>query len=168
VRAHERVRRGETVTLPPRPVSLLGLDVRGADGDAPFPHLDLSVHVSKGYYVRSLARDLGAALGVPAHLSRLRRTSSGTLQLNGASSLDADLGAALVPLPTAMRWLFREAILTPEGAVRARQGKALSADDFAAVPSPGVHVWFVEGSVVALGEFAEGVGRVCRGFPPTV
>lgn len=165
VRAHERVRRGETVTLPPRPVSLLDLVVNGADGDSPFPSIDLSVHVSKGYYVRSLARDLGAALGLPAHLSRLRRTSSGALDLGAACLLDADLGAALVPMLDAMRTLFPWTILTTEGALRARLGKVLSAEDFQAPPGAGVHVWLDEGAVVALGDYAEGVGRVCRGFP---
>ena len=65
--------------------------------------LDLQLVVSKGYYVRSLARDLGETLGVPAHLRRLRRTASGLSRSNEAlATLDApveDLRRALQPVP---------------------------------------------------------------------
>jgi tRNA pseudouridine55 synthase len=169
-RAHALVRRGETVVLPPRPVKLLDISVHAAAPEGPHPSLDLSVHVSKGYYVRSLARDLGLALGLPAHLSALRRTSSGPLSLADSVPLDGDLQAALVPLIEALRTLFPTAILTPAGAAAARLGKRLAREDFAAgAPAEGlVTAWLneAEDEVIALGVWEAGVGVVCRGFPP--
>ena len=172
-RAHDRVRRGETVVLPPRPVTLLAASVTTADPASPFPSLSLSVHVSKGFYVRSLARDLGVTLGVPAHLSALRRTSSGRLRLEDAVAPDGDLGAALVPLVSALTSIFVPTILTLEGEARAVQGKKLGPEHFAEAPAPGIGLWLSairpsEGPpqrVIAIGEWAEEVGQVCRGFP---
>jgi tRNA pseudouridine55 synthase len=167
-RAHALVRRGETVVLPARSVKLLDISAKGADADAPHPSLDVAVHVSKGYYVRSLARDLGLALGLPAHLSGLRRTSSGALTLAASVPLEGDLQGALLPLLEAMRLLFPTTILTTEGAERARQGKRLSVEDFAATPPAegALTAWLWGEEVVALGVFEAGAGVVCRGFPP--
>lgn len=173
-RAHDLVRRGEVVVLPARMIKLLDVTITGTDPDAPCPSLDVTVHVSKGYYVRSFARDVGTALHLPAHLSRLRRTSSGALSLAAAVPLDGDLLRALVPLADAMRRLFPVAILTTEGAAKARMGKRLVREDFLApLPEPGVLcAWMLGEEVIALGELQRGqgeepdVGVVCRGFPP--
>src|SRR5690606_17239434 len=77
-RAYRLARGGAAPALAPRPVEVRSLallrherDPEGRDA------LELELRVSKGYYVRAFARDLGAALGVPAHLSSLRRLSSG-------------------------------------------------------------------------------------------
>ena len=62
--------------------------------------VDLDLHVGKGYYVRSLARDLGERLGVPAHLAALRRTASGPFTVAQSVRLDAGgdaRRAALIP-----------------------------------------------------------------------
>lgn len=77
VAMHERVRRGETVTLPPRAVSLDDARVLAVrDGDAGTA-CDVALGCSKGFYVRALARDLAAALGTVGHLTALRRTAAG-------------------------------------------------------------------------------------------
>ncbi len=89
-RAYERVRSGEQVVLDPRPVRVDRFEITGPvrllDGSAGCAVIDLDVVVdcSKGTYVRALARDLGAALGVGGHLTRLRRTRSGPFDVAGA------------------------------------------------------------------------------------
>ncbi|WP_437738514.1 tRNA pseudouridine synthase B [Sorangium sp. So ce1335] len=118
--------------------------------------LDIELDVSKGYYVRSLARDLGAHLDVPAHLSALRRTASGAFTVEQAVPLDAGadaLRAALRPLAEAAASSLPVARLTEQGARRARLGQSLTESDFSAAPEqPGAAVWLdPEGFVVALG-----------------
>ena len=84
-RAYALVRAGEEVALPARPVVVSAFDVqarRGAD-------LDVAVECSSGTYVRALARDLGAALGVGGHLTALRRTRVGPFTLAQARTLEA-------------------------------------------------------------------------------
>lgn len=97
-RSYARVRGGEEVELPARPVTIHRLDVlaqrttTAQDGTA-VTDLDVVVGCSSGTYVRALARDLGAALGTGGHLTALRRTSVGPFALDGAADLDA-LGEA--------------------------------------------------------------------------
>jgi tRNA pseudouridine55 synthase len=82
-RAYARVRAGEQVVLPARPVTVSAFTLlarRGAD-------LDVAVECSSGTYVRALARDLGAGLGVGGHLSALRRTRVGPFHLEHARTL---------------------------------------------------------------------------------
>ena len=105
-RAYARVRAGQDVELAPRPVTVSAFDVhrvvRAAD-DAGRPVLDVDATVtcSSGTYVRALARDLGADLGVGGHLTALRRTRVGALGLEHAASLEqlAAEVAAGRPLP---------------------------------------------------------------------
>ena len=95
-RAYDRVRSGETVSLPPRPVTVSTLDicnVRTAtidnDGvDVTVIDLDVTVDCSSGTYIRALARDLGEILGVGGHLTALRRTRVGSFSLDDAKTLD--------------------------------------------------------------------------------
>ncbi|MFJ4437492.1 tRNA pseudouridine(55) synthase TruB [Streptomyces sp. NPDC088923] len=92
-RSYKRAREGEDFEIPARPVtvsSFLVHDVRpetAADGT---PVLDLLVSVtcSSGTYIRALARDIGAALGVGGHLTALRRTRVGPYRLDVARTLD--------------------------------------------------------------------------------
>ncbi|MFX4285146.1 tRNA pseudouridine(55) synthase TruB [Janibacter sp. G349] len=91
-RSYARVRAGEEVDLPARPVTVSRfdvLDVRPADaGGHPVLDVDVVVEVSSGTYVRALARDLGADLGTHGHLTALRRTRVGGLTLEHAHTLD--------------------------------------------------------------------------------
>lgn len=87
-RAHERVRAGEDVVLPERPVTIFSFDVLEIRRDAEFTDLDVRVHCSSGTYIRSLARDLGAALGVGGHLTALRRSAVGPFSLEHARTLE--------------------------------------------------------------------------------
>lgn len=91
-RAYKRVRDGEEVTLTARPVTVSRFTVERlhateADG-VPVLDVDVEVDCSSGTYVRALARDLGAALGVGGHLTRLRRLAVGPFRIEDAATLD--------------------------------------------------------------------------------
>jgi tRNA pseudouridine55 synthase len=95
--AYELARAGEPVELEPRPVTFHELELLGW---AP-PDLELRARVSRGTYLRALARDLGEALGCGGHLAALVRTRVGSLRIEDAVSLERlkELGpAALLPV----------------------------------------------------------------------
>lgn len=100
VRSYARVRAGDDVALPARAVRVdrfdVGEPVRAWGTHGPVVDVPISVDVSSGTYVRALARDLGAALGVGGHLTALRRTRVGAFGLDRAHALD-DLMAAYGP-----------------------------------------------------------------------
>ena len=92
-RSYARVRGGEEFEIPARPVTISSFrvyDVREAVAEDGTPVVDLVVSVvcSSGTYVRALARDLGAGLGVGGHLTALRRTRVGPYGLDAARTLD--------------------------------------------------------------------------------
>ncbi len=87
-RAHALVRTGADFDLAPRPVTVSRFELLDARRDAAFVDLDVTVDCSSGTYIRSLARDLGAALGVGGHLTELRRTAVGPFTLDHARTLD--------------------------------------------------------------------------------
>jgi tRNA pseudouridine55 synthase len=159
-RAHRLSRQGKPPELPPREVAVQELSVESFDDLG----VTLVLTVSKGYFVRSLARDLCETLGVPGHLSELRRLSSGRFLLEEATAWP----------PAEVKWLsISEAAtrslpsveLEARAVIRARQGKPLSASDFVARPGAGLSAWLREGKLVAIGqEVAPGVFRVVRGF----
>lgn len=88
-RAYQRIRDGETVELPPRPVVVHRFDLLALRREERFTELDVLVDCSSGTYVRALARDLGAGLGVGGHLRALCRTQVGPFGLALARSIDA-------------------------------------------------------------------------------
>jgi tRNA pseudouridine55 synthase len=113
------------------PVTVTGLDLVAYRP----PDVRLIVTCSAGFYVRSLAEDLGQRLGTGAHLTALRRTRTGTLALDQAIGLaeaeehPARAAAALIPMPKMMPdWLT--AVLTPDGVRHARDGRDLGPADF--------------------------------------
>jgi tRNA pseudouridine55 synthase len=163
-RGHELARAGKSVELEPRPVRVEQLVVTGR-GER---HLELELGVSKGYYVRALARDLGRSLGVPAHLSALRRTASGSFSLDSAQSWPATTPAPLLGLREVAERALPVTTLNADGARRARLGQLLSSDD--AQSSAGVgdaSVWLSpEGEPLAIGCRTETGFRVLRGFAP--
>ncbi len=103
-RLYDLARAGAAPELPPRTVVIYRLDWEHAGPDT----LRIVVECGKGTYIRSLARDIGAALGCGAHLAALRRTFVGPFHLDTALPLDtlggdpAQLAAALLPLETAI------------------------------------------------------------------
>lgn len=92
VASYTRARRGEDVQLEPRPVTIYGLDLLAFDGVT----LQLYVTCSAGTYIRSLAHDLGAALGCGAHLSALRRSAVAGFTLEQATTLERLAAAAAI------------------------------------------------------------------------
>ncbi|MEU1810338.1 tRNA pseudouridine(55) synthase TruB [Micromonospora sp. WMMD1076] len=88
-RAYKRVRDGEAVELPARRVTVSRLDVLAIRRDVPdVVDVDVDVTCSSGTYIRALARDAGAAVGVGGHLTALRRTAVGGFTLAEAATLD--------------------------------------------------------------------------------
>jgi tRNA pseudouridine55 synthase len=169
-RAYVRAREGEQVELAARPVTVAAFELRGyepvrsADGD----HLDLLVRVecSSGTYIRALARDLGAALGVGGHLTELRRTRVGPFSVRDAVPLDRlDVAARLIPPAAAAGAIFDTLPLTHEQAVDLGHGKRIRAEDDQHSGRPLAAV-APDGRLVGLVEFAGGVGRSVVNFPP--
>ena len=86
-RAYQRVRDGEDVDIPARPVTVNRFEVLESRQSP--REVDVVVECSSGTYIRSLARDLGEELGVGGHLTALRRTEVGPFSLDDASPLDS-------------------------------------------------------------------------------
>src|SRR5437016_6354881 len=78
VRAYELARKGETAALTPKKITVHEFDITGIDGS----RARFRVRSSAGTYVRSLAHDLGASIGIPAHLKELRRTAIGNFSID--------------------------------------------------------------------------------------
>lgn len=153
VPAHRRVRRGEEVTLSPQTVTVHELTVTRF---AP-PDVHLSVRCSSGTYVRSLARDLGTALGVGAHLTALRRTEVGPFTLEGAvalGELEAEdrVDAALLSPARAVGHLPRCAV-DAGGAADLALGRPVAV---AGAEDAAVATAVCEDRLVAVGTVAEG------------
>ena len=141
---YEYARAGETVERPARDVVIHDLELLDMALTGEAPYLKLRVHCSKGTYIRSLAMDIGAALGCGAHLTALRRTGIGRFTLQGAVSL-----AALEATAEAVR----EALLAPVDALVAEFPR-LDLDQAGAIA-------LLQGRVLELGlEGGEGVLRV--------
>jgi tRNA pseudouridine55 synthase len=105
VRSYKRAREGEEFDIPARPVTVSSFqvhDVRGANAEDGTAVTDLVVSVvcSSGTYIRALARDLGAGLGVGGHLTALRRTRVGPYRIDAARTLD-QLQQELTVMPVA-------------------------------------------------------------------
>ena len=128
-RAYARVRAGEEVALEPRTVTVHELVVSDVRQDTETVDLDISLRCSSGTYVRAIARDLGAALGVGGHLTALRRTAVGPYDLAAARTLDElSEGFALLPIADAARAGFASVDLGEEQAADVRVGRALDLD----------------------------------------
>jgi tRNA pseudouridine55 synthase len=165
--AHERARRGEQVELAARAVSLRAFRIISASPAT----LGLELTVSKGYFVRALARDLGLSLGVPAHLSSLRRVSSGPFHLDSALPIEAGaepMRERIVPLARAAQLALPHAVLTDLGSQRAARGQPLDRHHFAGDgPPEAIAAWLsAEGRLIAIGEpdSSRGPFVVRRGF----
>jgi tRNA pseudouridine55 synthase len=154
VRSYARVRAGEDVELKARPVTVSRFEVLAHRGD----DLDVTVTCSSGTYVRALARDLGAALGVGGHLTALRRTRVGPFELAAARTLEqleAGFDEAVVGLDLAVAQSFPRRELSADEAVALSYGKKLAPTGLAGV----VGAFDPEGRCVAL---VEDVGDVAR------
>jgi tRNA pseudouridine55 synthase len=134
-RAYDLARRGVAVTPAAVAVTVQSLVLHAVEGGL----VDLEVTGSPGFYVRTLAHDLGVALGVGGHLAALRRTRSGELTERDAVPLAAIEGdpagaAARVRPMAALLPAWPTARTTPGGLERVRRGQALRPADCSAWP----------------------------------
>ena len=165
-RAYDLAREGEAMDLAARPLWVERLVVLGRpDAD----HVDLEMVCGKGGYVRSIARDLGAALGCLGHVEWLRRDWSGPFRAEDGLSLaviDAEakteaLDARLLPLELGLQDL-PELPVTPEGAVRLRNGNPGQVTGHA---DWGTEGWAsLDGRAVAVGHYRGGELHPSRVF----
>ena len=157
-RSYARVRAGQDVVLPARTVTVSRFDILGqrtrTSGRRLVWDLDVIVDVSSGTYVRALARDLGAALGVGGHLTALRRTRVGKFGLERAHSL-ADLEIAseadqvpLITLSAAARDCFDVRELTEAEATAVGHGQRIPSKP--AGRSQPIAAFAPEGNLVAM------------------
>jgi tRNA pseudouridine55 synthase len=150
-RAYDLARRGEEVTLRPRPVRIHAIQVL----DYAYPHLELEVHCGKGTYIRSLARDLGERLGCGALVQTLRRTRVGPFTVEGALTLDADADTARARvLPAEMAVAELPRFVLPENELkRLCRGQAIALPPTGETPVPPteeVAVFDASGRLVAV------------------
>jgi len=163
-RAYALARAGEDVVLNSRKVTVSALVVRSSGMD----EATLETTVSKGTYIRSLARDIAHALGTVGHVTMLRRTGAGPFTLDSAISLDK-LGEAakarsleqhLLPLAAGLDDIPALPV-TPDQAGALRQGRTL----IGIAAQPGLYFATDQDVPVALVELDEGnILRVVRGF----
>ncbi len=154
-RAYQRVRDGEQVELRARPVTVHELVVHEVRPVGEHLDVDVSLRCSSGTYVRAVARDVGAALGVGGHLTALRRTAVGPYDLAAARTLD-QLGEefAVLPVADAARAAFAAVELDERQAGDVRVGRPLD------VPLVGLAALFApDGAFLALYEPRDGRAR---------
>lgn len=155
-RAYRRFRRGEDVTVPARTVTVHALDLIRFDPDA--QTAELEVVCGSGTYVRSLARDLGRAVGAGAHLAALRRTRIGPFAAADAALPELVASAA----PRAVAWRPAAAITAdlPQIGLDETGARAVSHGRGVACEATGpVALLDQRGTLLALGEAAAGVAR---------
>ena len=162
-RAYDRARAGEQVEMKLRGVTIHALDLAGAGKG----EVTLRAHVSKGTYIRSLARDIAQALGSCGHVTYLRRVKAGPFLQERAISLDkleeiakgAPLEHLLLPLEAGLDDIPALS-LDPDSAQAVRQGRVLSE-----LPhTDGLYLAKLEDTPVALMELTGGSAKVVRGF----
>jgi tRNA pseudouridine55 synthase len=162
-RAYDLARAGQAVELAARAVTIHALELLSADAGS----ATLRAHVSKGTYIRSLARDMALALGTRGHVTMLRRVKAGPFRIEQAISLDilneigkgAPLEPYLLPLEAGLDDIPALS-LSPEQAGAVRQGRVLTG-----MPLPDGLCWARLGTrPVALMEVSSGEARVERGF----
>lgn len=162
-RAYDLARKGEEVTLASRAVTIRALALRDSTPDS----ATLTAHVSKGTYIRSLARDIARALATVGHVTMLRRVKAGPFTLDSAISLDKLADAAkgqrledcLLPLRAGLDDIPALS-LTPDQAGALRQGRML----IGIAAHDGQHFALEGDTPVALVEVSDGNVRVIRGF----
>jgi len=161
--AYARARAGEEIELNSRLVTIFDLRLLEASPES----VSLSATVSKGTYIRSLARDIACALGTVGHVSYLRRTRAGPFSIESAISLDfleeaakaRALTRTVLPLTAALDYIPALPVTTRQ-AEMLRQGQRLAG--FPAKPGFGLAT--LEGTPVALVEASADGLRVVRGF----
>jgi tRNA pseudouridine55 synthase len=163
-RSYDRVRQGEEVTLAAREVTVTAFDVLAQRPG----ELDVRIECSSGTYVRALARDLGAALGVGGHLTALRRTRVGPFVVGDAGSLDDPLMESLHSPASVAAELFETVRLTETEERELMQGKRprlANLETRLADSSGPIAAIGQNGNLTGLISASAGVARVLVNFP---
>lgn len=165
-RAYDRVRAGEEVELPARPVTVHRFELLGPPrSEADRCELEVVVECSSGTYIRALARDLGERLEVGGHLTALRRTRVGPFRLDQARTLEqlAELtDPVTLPLPDAVASAMPVRRLEAAEAAELSFGRPISARGIAGTYG-GIGP---DGAAVALLTESDGRARPVLGFTP--
>lgn len=177
---YKRVRNGEEVVAPERTVIVHALEIERVEA----AEIELRVHCAKGFYVRSLARDLARALGSRGHLTRLRRLASGSFELSGAvahgvlvaaaggdAAARADVAEKTLPLAAALRGHERLCV-TVEGEIDIKHGRPLVLERLvsATLPAAGtepIALTNAAGDLLALGRAEIDRVLIVRGVHPS-
>lgn len=146
-RAYRLAREGRTVELAARPVRIDRFEALAVRRHDQLVDVDVEVDCSSGTYIRALARDVGAALGVGGHLTALRRTRVGRFGLDLARTLEdlSEHPVLSLTLDDACLLLFAHRQLTDDEADAAANGRALTAAGI-----DGVYAAHTGGEVIAL------------------
>lgn len=156
-RSYKRARSGETVELAARPVTVSAFTIATVRRGPDVIDVDATVTCSSGTYIRALARDLGADLGVGGHLTALRRTRVGGYDLAVAHALDALAEHLhLLPIADAAAHAFPRRDVTADQARTVRHGGRLPATGLG--PGP-IAVFAPDGALLALVEERAGQAR---------
>ncbi|MCM1947671.1 tRNA pseudouridine(55) synthase TruB [Streptomyces hydrogenans] len=161
-RSYARVRGGEEFEIPARPVTVSSFrvyDVREATAEDGTPVVDLVVSVvcSSGTYIRALARDLGAGLGVGGHLTALRRTRVGPYKLDSARTLEQlQEELTVMPVAEAAEAAFPRWDVDEKRARLLLNGVRLEMPDY---PQGAVAVYGPDGKLLALVEDQRGKAK---------
>lgn len=157
VRSYARVRAGEDVELPAREVTIHEFVIHAIRHRGEVVDLDVTVRCSSGTYIRAIARDLGAALGVGGHLTALRRTASGAFTLADAQPLPERDGAIVItPLVDVLAREFHVVQLDAAQSAQVRHGIRIPA---AGAPDGLCGLLADDGSVLALSEAVDGIWK---------
>jgi len=129
-KAYDRVRAGEVFELKSREVTISKLEVVGEiRREDSHIDLDIIVECSSGTYIRAIARDLGATLGVGGHLTELRRTRIGKFNVEDAMKLDSGIAPLPVtPAVEAVKYILPTLEISAEEALFIRQGKRITGE----------------------------------------
>ena len=165
-RAYARVRAGEDVELPARPVTVSEFELLSSTPVDGFLDLEVRVVCSSGTYIRALARDLGAGLGVGGHLTSLRRTRIGPFGIDAADPLDQlDVARALIGPADAASRLFGRLDLSEQQAIDLGHGKRIDAPVGAGDAGP-IAAINPNGRLIGLVEYRAGQAKSIVNFPP--
>ncbi|MFC4584565.1 tRNA pseudouridine(55) synthase TruB [Sphaerisporangium corydalis] len=163
-RAYKRARAGEEVELKARPVTVHAFEITAVRRDGDAVELDALVTCSSGTYIRSLARDLGTALGTGGHLTRLRRTRVGPYELAAARTIEQLAeDCVILPIAEAVASAFPRMDVSERDAGLVAHGGRLPAQGLG--PGP-IGVFAPDGTLLALAEEHGGSTRSLAVFVP--
>lgn len=170
-RSYQRVREGEDVQLAPRPVTVYELELRESrtqeleDGTT-VVDVGLRVRCSSGTYVRAIARDLGAYLGVGAHLVALKRIEVGPFNLDDATTVqEPNLAAHLIPPAEVATARFPSILLDSQQAQALRNGRSILAPAEIAETTGPIAALASPSALIGLIEVHDGRTRILMNLP---